>query len=138
MGVEVRLTFHTREVIKSIEDAAAKRMSEATQAVHKTVVEETLSGDRSGRTYKVPGTQRTYIASAPGEPPATATAELRQSIKTEVKGEGKKVVGMVGTDKIQGLMTEFGTVNMEARPWLRISFEKSMDKVKSIFGRKWL
>ena len=136
MGVEVKLVSHKAKVVKSIEDAAGQRMAEAVQAV-RTQVLETLSGSRSGRTYYVPGTHRAYTASAPGEPPAQATAELRQSIKTSVGGEGKEVIGIVGTDKIQGLMTEFGTVNMEARPWLRPSFEKAMDKVKSIFGKRW-
>lgn len=136
MGTEVKLVFHTKEVTNAIEDAASKKMAEATQAV-RTQVLETLSGSRSGRTYYVPGTRRTYTASAPGQPPATATAELRQSIKVAVESDGKKVTGAVGTDKIQGLMTEFGTVRMAARPWLRISFEKVMPKVKSILGRKW-
>lgn len=136
MGVEVRLTFHTKEVVKAIEDAASKKMAEATQAV-RTQVLDTLSGSRSGRTYFVPGTRRTYTASAPGEPPATATAELRQSIKTSVGSEGRTVIGMVGTDKKQGKMTELGTRNMAPRPWLRISFEKALPKVKEILSRKW-
>lgn len=137
MGTEVKLVFHTKEVVKSIEDAAAKKMAEATQAV-RTQVLETLSGQRSGITYYVPGTRKRYTASAPGEPPAQATAELRQHIETSVGSEGKKVIGMVGTDKIQGKMTEFGTRNMAPRPWLRISFEKALPKIKSILGRKWL
>ncbi len=136
MGAEVRLTFHTKEVVKKIEDTAGKRMAEAVQAV-RTQTLETLSGSRSGRTYYVPGTKRQYTASAPGQPPATATAELRQSIRTAVEGVGRKVIGMVGTDKIQGKMTEFGTRNMRARPWLKISFEKAMPKIKAIFGKKW-
>lgn len=136
MGIETKLVFHTREVTKAIDDAASKKMAEATQVV-RTQVLETLSGSRSGRTYYVPGTRRTYTASAPGEPPATATAELRQNIKIAVEGEGKKVIGYVGTDKIQGKMLEFGTKNIVARPWLRISFEKAQDKVKSIFGSRW-
>ena len=136
MGVEATLKFHTKEVVKSIENAAVQKMDEAVQAV-RTQVLDTLSGSRSGKTYYVPGTRRTYTASAPGEAPAQATAELRQSIETAVESKGKKVIGSVGTDTIQGLMTEFGTVHMAARPWLRISFEKSMGKVKSILGGKW-
>lgn len=136
MAAKVRLVFHTKEVMDSIEQAASQRMLEAVNEVRNQTL-ETLSGSRSGRTYKVPGTSRTYTASAPGEPPATATSELRQSVSVKVEGEGKKVIGSVGTDKIQGKMTEFGTRNMAARPWLRISFEKSMDKVKQILGGRW-
>jgi len=137
MATRVKLVFHTKEVVKSLENAASKRMAEAVNAVRNQTL-ETLSGSRSGRTYRVPGTRRTYTASAPGQPPAVATAELRQSISTSVGGEGRTVIGHVGTDKIQGKMTEFGTRNMKPRPWLRISFEEALGKVKSILSRKWL
>jgi len=136
-GCEVKLTFHTDEVVKAIDDAQSKLMSEAVNEV-RTQTLETLSGTRSGRTYKVPGTGRTYTASAPGEPPAQATAELRQSVDTKIEAEGNTLAGYVGTDKIQGKMTEFGTRNMAARPWLRVSFEKAMPKIRGIFGKKWL
>lgn len=137
MGNEVRLVSHVKEVTKSIEDTAAKRMGEATQIVRSQVL-ETLSGNRSGRTYKVPGTQRTYTASAPGEPPAQATAELRKSVRASVRGEDKMVIGEVGTDRNYGPMLEFGTKNMAPRPWLRISFEKSLGKIKAALSRRWL
>ncbi len=136
MGTDVKLTFHTKEVVKSIEDAASQKMAEAVQVV-RTQVLETLSGSRKGRTYLVPGTKRNYKASSPGQPPAQATSELRQSIKAAVKGEDKVLVGSVGTDTIHGPKLEFGTVKMKARPWLRISFEKVMPKVKSILGSQW-
>lgn len=136
MGVKVRLKFHTKEVIRSIEDTAAKRMAEATQAVRTTVL-ETLSGSRSGRTYRVPGTKRTYTASAPGEPPAQRLGELRGSIEATVRGERGKVIGNVGTRKKYGRPLEFGTKKMKARPWLRVSFEKSLGKIKGILGRRW-
>jgi len=119
-----------------MEQAAAKKMAEAVNEVRNTVL-ETLSGNRTGRTYYVPGTRKRYTASAPGEPPAVATAELKQSVKTSIGTEGRTVVGVVGTDTIQGKMTEFGTKNMAARPWLRISFEKALPKIKSILSRKW-
>ena len=136
MANEAKLRFYTKEVTEAINDAAAKKVAEATQVV-RTQVLETLAGSRRGKTYYVPGTRRTYTASAPGEPPAQATAELRQSIETSVEGEGKEVIGIVGTNKIQGKMTEFGTRNMAPRPWLRISFEKAELKVKSILGGRW-
>ena len=136
MANSVKLKFHTHEVVNAMEDAAGQRMLEAVNEVRNTVL-ETLSGSRSGRIYYVPGTKRKYTASSPGQPPATATAQLRQNIKTSVESENGMLVGSVGTDKIQGLMTEIGTVNMAPRPWLGISFKKALPKVKSIPGRKW-
>ena len=136
MGTNVKLKFNTKEVMHSIEQTASKRMLEAVNVVRNKAL-ETLSGDRTGRTYYVPGTRRQYTASSPGEPPATASGELRQSVKVAVEGEGRKVVGKVGTDKKHGKWLEFGTRFMKARPWLRISFEKALEEVKAILSRKW-
>lgn len=137
MAAKVRLVFHTKEVLKGIEDAASQRMIEAVNVVRNQAL-ETLSGSRSGRTYKVPGTSRTYTASAPGEPPAQASGELRQSVKTMIVNEGKKLIGLVGSDSKHAAPLEFGTYRMAARPWLKLSFEKSLEQVKSILSRKWL
>ena len=136
MGIDVTFVSNLAEVMGKIDSTAKARMNEAINTVRNQVT-ETLSGSRSGRIYKVPGTQKTYTASAPGEPPAQATGELRQSISSEVEGQGRDIVGRVGSDKIQGKMTEFGTKNMAPRPWLRPSFEKSEDKVKEVFIRTW-
>lgn len=137
MGVKTKMVFHTKEVIKKMEDTAMQRMLEVTNEVRNTTL-ETLSGDRSGRTYNVPGTKRTYTASAPGEPPAVATAQLRESVRTEVSVEAGKITGRVGTELEKGRHLEFGTRYMKPRPWLRISFFKALDEVKSILSRKWM
>lgn len=39
-----------------------------------------MTGNKSGRIYKIPGTQRRYQASAPGQAPAVRTGALRTSI----------------------------------------------------------
>lgn len=135
MGVNT-LVFHTGEVVKAIEDAAAKRMLEAVNEI-RNITLVTLSGPRSGRTYKVPGTRRTYTASSPGKPPASRTGELRGSVKIEIRSSGKKLTGLVGTEKKYGPMLEFGTKNMKARPWLKPSFERAIPKLREIFGGKW-
>lgn len=136
MATEVKLKFHTREVLHSINQSASRKMAAAVNEVRNTVL-ETLSGSRTGETYYVPGTRRQYTASAPGESPAVATSELRESIGTSIESELGGVVGKVGTDKIQGKMTEFGTRNMAPRPWLRKSFEKAEGKVKAILSGMW-
>ena len=136
MGIEIELNTHFQEAIKAIEDHARERMEEAINEVRNETL-ETLSGNRSGRTYYVPGTHKTYTASAPGEPPAVATGHLRQNIDKGVELEDTQVVGYVGTKDDYGPMLEFGTKKMAPRPWLRISFEKSETKIKQIFTRKW-
>jgi hypothetical protein len=136
VGVNAVLTSNISEVIDKIDDTIRDRMQEAVNEVRSKTL-ETLSGTRTGRIYKVPGTNTYYTASSPGEAPAQATGDLRESIKTEIEGEGEKTVGMVGTDMKKGPMLEYGTKNMAARPWLRRSFEESEGKVKEIFSRKW-
>jgi len=135
-GEHVTLIDNTDKVIKSINDNASKRMAKAVIEV-RNVVLETLSGSRTGRRYKVPGTQRFYTASAPGEPPAQATGGLRGSIKTTVSSEDKKVVGRVGTDLEYGKELEFGSRGVAPRPWLKPSFEKAKDKIEEILDGKW-
>ncbi len=136
MGIEVTFKSNVPEVMRKIDSASKDRMHEAVNEVRNKTLEK-LSGSRSGRTYYVPGTKRTYTASAPGQAPAQATGELRQSIAGEVTKEGKQYVGRVGTDTIQGKMMEFGTRHVTPRPWLRKSFEESEAKVKEIFMRLW-
>ena len=112
-------------------------MHEAVNELRNTVL-ETLSGTRSGRTYYVPGTRKTYTASAPGQPPAQATSGLRQSIKGVIEKVKGKVIGKVGTDLDYGIMLQYGTRNMAARPWLDVAAKKASNKIKQIFSRKWI
>ena len=136
MGIEITFENHIKEAIDKLNGTAMARMNEAVNEVRNKTL-ETLSGERHGRTYYVPGTHKTYTASAPGEPPAQATGHLRQNLQKGVELEGTQVVGYVGTEDKFGPMLEFGTRNMAPRVWLRKSFEESEEKVKEIFTRQW-
>jgi hypothetical protein len=136
MGIEIVFEEHIGEAMKKIADHAEGRMLEAVQEVRNTTI-ETLSGSRTGRVYKVPGTNQLYTASSPGEAPAVQLGDLRKSVKSGVEKEGKVVVGFVGSELPKASMLEMGTSRMAARPWLRPSFEKSLDKVKEIMTKIW-
>lgn len=57
----------------------------------------TLTGARSGRTYKVSKTGRLHVASAPGEPPAVLFGALRNSVgHSEPEWDGWTIAGEVG------------------------------------------
>lgn len=132
----VTLTVKTEEAIRGMEHVAAQRMWQATQIVRNKVL-ETLSGERSGRRYRVPGTNVYYTASAPGEPPAVRTGNLRKSIKTEIASEGRVIKGRVGTDLDYGRKLEYGTRHMAPRPWLERSFKEAEEDVKDVLGGRW-
>ena len=136
MPIEIVFEEHIGEVIRKIADHAEERMLEAVDEVRNATL-ETLSGSRSGRIYKVPGTGVYYTASAPGEPPAVQLGDLRKSVKGGIEKEGKTVIGFVGSELPKASMLEMGTSKMLPRPWLRPSFEKSSDKIKEIFTKVW-
>jgi hypothetical protein len=136
MGKHVDLQLNTQQAIKQISDLSAKRMWLAANEVRNETVER-LSGERSGRTYKVPGTQVTYTASAPGEPPAVATSDLRQSIKVAVDDKSGRLLGSIGSDLDKSLWLEKGTSQMLPRPFLEPSFRSAQARVKEIMGGKW-
>ena len=136
MSIEIVFEERIDEAIKKIADHAEERMLRAVNEVRNATI-ETLSGSRSGRVYRVPGTRQTYIASSPGQAPAVQLGDLRKSVKGGIEKEGKDVIGFVGSELPKASMLEMGTSKMLPRPWLRPSFEKSSDKIKEIFTKVW-
>lgn len=97
--------------------------------VRETVL--TLSRPGTGREYPRGG--RVHRASAPGEPPAVDTGELRASIGAEQVG-GVLRVGS-GLPKAAGL--EFGTTTpsggtVAPRPFMRPAFEAVRDEMTQV------
>lgn len=136
MPTKIVFTSHIPEVLKGLEDTAQKRMAESVQTVrNETLV--VLSGNRSGRQYKVPGTSRFYTASSPGQPPAQRLGELRQSIQGTSGMAGGNIIGIIGTELNYGLYLQAGTKNIAPRPWLDVAFRNAWDKVISIWSRSW-
>lgn len=111
-------------------------MYAATQVVRNEVL-RTLSGPRTGRRYRVPGTNVYYTASAPGEAPAVATGQLRQSIQASIQRVGRMIVGIVGSPLEKAVHLEHGTRHMQPRPFMRPSFERALPQVKQILSRRW-
>ena len=135
LGVKIEFKRNLNKVIDALDSIAGQRMTEA--CIHvQNKTKEKLSGDRSGRTYRVPGTKKTYTASAPGEPPAVATGQLRSSIKYRIVGD-MRVTGEVGSGLKKAPMLEFGTKKMKPRPFLRPTFQEELPKIKEILSRKW-
>lgn len=94
-------------------------------------VKTTLSQPGSGRTYTTNfftdkqgrvrpiGTRTPHTASAPGQPPAPDSGDLRDSIDYNARRLPDGAEVEVGSDLDYAVFTEMGTRKMLARPWLR-------------------
>jgi len=136
MPATIKLKLNLTKLANEMDKASKDKMKEAVNELRNTVL-TTLSGPRSGRTYRVPGTKKTYTASAPGQPPAQVTGDLRKSVKGSVEGSGMAVHGKVKASAKHALPLEFGTKNMAPRPFMKPSFDKSLDAIRRILTRTW-
>jgi hypothetical protein len=128
------------ELTGLIDVSVKKRMNAAMEAVRKEAF-ELLSHLGTGRRYRVPGTKNTYYtASSPGQPPAVATNDLKNSLKDmeaiNVSDDG--TVGEVGTTIDYGAMLQFGTRNILPRPWLDVAFLNKLAEIEAIFSQDWM
>ncbi len=101
---------------------------------------EVLKGQRSGRVYRKPYTKKaTYTASAPGEPPARRTGNLRLHWNGEVKGGttsggGASLTAALESGEPYAILLEHGTSKMAARPFVERIKEKAAPEIKKIFS----
>ena len=157
VGGVVKLTSYLGEVARELDKQARIRTFAAANAVKREWVQG-LSGERSGRVYRIPGTNRTYTASAPGEAPAVALGDHRRSIKAvSQRNEQGEWEGVVGSDMEKAPLLEFGTgragaaglqldlpagyvhggsAGMAPRPSLRPALERSRGEAERILGRR--
>lgn len=97
-----------------------------------------MSGRKSGRVYRVPGTRGVvYTASAPGEAPAVPTGRLKGSITREVWETSHETVGLVGTALSYGAELEMGTSRIRPRPWLAPAFRNMKERIADTLGGRW-
>lgn len=114
------LTAEVKQIAEIRVERAGRRLVQALQ--------KTLRGARHGRTYRVPKTQRTYVASAPGEAPAVMLGTLRRSIQASVpEWDGNGVSVTVGTNVVYARRLEWGGVDKRGvrilrRPWMAPTF----------------
>ena len=71
-----RLKIAVDDTVKKVNRESASRGARAVNAIRNAEL-EVLRGKRSGRVYRKPYTKSHYTASAPGEPPARRTGNLR-------------------------------------------------------------
>jgi len=117
--VNATLRKHAR---LSVEALARNTEAEAKKSI--------LREAKSGRFYRVPGTRRTYQASAPGQSPAPRTGDLANSIRIEVESDYVVSVG----SELKYSRIEFGYGRAAPRPYLRPANDKTMQNKDAIFS----
>jgi len=117
----------------AISAASDKALLAAAYAGRNQVVKN-LTGSRSGKRYKVPGTQTYYTASAPGEYPAAPTGDLRGSYRAKMLKPGTAVVA---TDKDYALPLEKKPPSEGGREHLRPSLEQARPDMLKELSKRW-
>lgn len=113
--------------------------------------QEVLKGQRSGRKYRKPyiGSKTreerkksgyktpVYTASAPGEPPARRTGNLRMHWNGNVKARdtlgGTEVIAVLESGEKYAGYLENGTSKMKARPFVEKIKEKALPEIEKIY-----
>lgn len=142
-------------VNKTVDEIEQKAMKRGYQAANVLTneVKKVLSGQRSGRIYKVKKTGGkskksgvVYTASAPGEPPAVRFGTLRTSFKRRTYAEqnGKELIVHAITESdlqvngyLLGDLLENGTKKIAPRPYKQKTIEAALPKVTEIFSKNY-
>ena len=115
--------------VEAVLDAAEKALQRTVLALE-GFVKAILTGQRHGRVYR--RGRRVHVASAPGEPPATDTGLLRNSVQASrrMRRTVRTVIGEVGIGAAYALFLEKGTRRMKPRPFIERTLK---DKEKPLF-----
>lgn len=151
------------ERVSSVSRQAVARGTQAVNALRNAEL-QVLKGQRSGRVYKKPGTYgkrlskatkelkgeyghklrggQLYRASAPGEPPAKRTGNLRlhwngRVIKENTSGGGVMVTAELKSHEPYAGILEHGTSRMAPRPFVEKIKQGAMPKIKNIYNRPY-
>ena len=126
--------------VKKVNLEAASRGMRAVNAIRNAEL-EVLSGKRSGRVYRKPHTKSHYTASAPGEPPARRTGNLRLNwngtVESSSTGSGLRVTAVLESQERYSTYLENGTRRMAPRPFKQPISEKAMPEIERIYHEKY-
>lgn len=135
-----RLKIAVDDTVKKVNREAASRGTRAVNAIRNAEL-EVLRGKRSGRVYRKPHTKSHYTASAPGEPPARRTGNLRLNWNGTVEsfstGSGLRVTAVLESQERYSTYLENGTRRMAPRPFKQPISEKAMPEIERIYHEKY-
>jgi hypothetical protein len=135
-----RLKIAVDDTVKKVNREAASRGMRAVNAIRNAEL-EVLRGKRSGRIYRKPHTKSHYTASAPGEPPARRTGNLRLNwngtVESSSTGSGLRVTAVLESQERYSTYLENGTRRMAPRPFKQPISEKAMPEIERIYHEKY-
>lgn len=135
-----RLKIAVDDTVKKVNREAASRGMRAVNAIRNAEL-EVLRGKRSGRVYRKPHTKSHYTASAPGEPPARRTGNLRLNwngtVESSSTGSGLRVTAVLESQERYSTYLENGTRRMAPRPFKQPISEKAMPEIERIYREKY-
>ena len=115
---------------------AKKAVSRATMLVTGEAISSIQAGG-SGETVRKYNPSRTHTQSKPLNPPATDTGFLVSQITMNVKShQDGSVMGQVISAAPYSKALEFGTVNMQPRPFMQPALNKNKNKIVAIFKKE--
>ena len=138
-GNAIRATM--KEQVTNINRKVVSRGVRAVNAIRNAEL-EVLKGQRSGRVYRKPHMKATYTASAPGEPPARRTGNLRMHWNGQVKSEnasggGVAIVAELQSQEPYAGNLENGTSKMAARPFVEKIKEEATPEIQKIYSEPY-
>lgn len=136
---KIKIDKENREVfiqIKNAPNATERGIRNAFHLIGKDLVKESrrsiLKGPKTGQLYRIKGRKRLHRASAPGQPPANLSGDLRKAIGFQIKGSEEMKFG--ARSKVDyGRFLELGTKRMIKRPFLLRAIQKLQQRTANYF-----
>lgn len=119
------LEWNDGPITEKVRQAIMRGVVKGTEEVRNEMVRLIQSGPKTGRVYTRRGVS--HQASAPGEPPATDTGRLVNSITTEY--DAAKLTGTVSANTEYAEFLEYGTQTMAERPFMRPALANKQEKI---------
>lgn len=142
MWMEIDLKGSINGLYNQVTREAKSRGYRAANAL-RNASRQVLRGERSGKIYRKPFTKKaTYQASAPGEPPAVRSGDLRRRWKPRAQSERENgsvtVRPAIWTDVKYAPILQEGSPQMAPRPFEEPIIERARPEIAAIFGRPYL
>lgn len=128
----IDLSILSQQALEQVAAQLPGRASRASNALRNSIM-EVLSGERSGKTYRRP-TGGTYVASAPGEPPAWRTGTLAKSWRPIIYGENHQNPAIESNVQYAWLDEGSPGGKIKPRPYEQKTIDAAMPEIEAIYS----